>query len=129
MNLYEIERYCANHPDWEGSFSERLYEYCEWNSSEFWKLHKALIELAVWLTDKEQIDKRLVGRIIGIQKSVWSMVAAHFNKNDTVKLKGVTDEQLHEFMERFDLAIQGISSGEVLPESSFDLVNPLIKCN
>ena len=54
---------------------------------------------------------------------------SHFNKNDTVKLKGVTDEQLHEFMERFDLAIQGISSGEVLPESSFDLVNPLIKCN
>ena len=36
---------------------------------------------------------------------------SHFNKNDTVKLKGVTDEQLHEFMERFDLAIQGISSG------------------
>ncbi|QSX36873.1 Imm41 family immunity protein [Shewanella sedimentimangrovi] len=129
MNLYEIERYSASHPDWEGSFSERLYEYCEWNVSEFWKLHKALVELAIALRDKNQIDKQLFGRILGIQKSVWSIVAAHFNELDAVKLAGVTDEQLHEFIERFDLAIVGLSTGEVLPESSFDLVNPLLVSN
>ncbi|MGF1740301.1 immunity 41 family protein [Vibrio profundum] len=127
MNLYEIERYSSAHPDWEGSFSERLYEYCEWNVTEFWKLHKSLVELAIWLRGEDKIDKQLVGRILGIQKSVWTMVAAHFNENDVVRLKGVTDEQLHEFVERFDLAITGISSGKVLPESRFDLINPLIK--
>ena len=129
MNLYEIERYSASHPDWKGSFSERLYEYSEWNASEFWKLHKTLVELAIALRDKNQIDKQLFGRILGIQKSIWSIVAAHFNECDAIKLVGVSDEQLHEFVERFDLAIIGLSNGKVLPESSFDLVNPLLISN
>lgn len=129
MNLYEIERYSAGHPDWEGSFSERLYEYCEWNIPEFWKLHKELVELAVWLRGKDEINKQLVGRILGIQKSVRAVVAAHYNKNDVVTISGLTDEQLHEFIERFDMAIMGVASGEVLPESSFDLVNPLLISN
>lgn len=129
MNLYEIERYSASHPDWEGSFSERLYEYYEWNIPEFWKLHKELVELAVWLRGKDEINKQLVGRILGIQKSVMAVVAAHYNKNDVVTISGVTDEQLHDFIERFDMAIMGVASGEVLPESSFDLVNPLLISN
>ncbi|WP_392343898.1 hypothetical protein [Pseudoalteromonas prydzensis] len=129
MNLYEIERYSASHPDWEGSFSERLYEYREWNIPEFWKLHKELVELAVWLRGKDEINKQLVGRILGIQKSVRAVVAAHYNKNDVVTISGLTDEQLHEFIERFDMAIMGVASGEVLPESSFDLVNPLLISN
>ena len=53
----------------------------------------------------------------------------YFNKNDVVNLQGITDEKLHDFIERFDMAILGITSGEVLPESSFDLVNPLINGN
>lgn len=129
MNLYEIERYSADHPDWEGSFSERLYEYCEWNAAEFCKLHKELVELAIWLRNHNLIDKQLVGKILGIQKSVLTIVAAHFNKNDVVTLNGVTDEKLHEFIERFNQAIMGISSGKVPPEADFDLVNPLIKSN
>lgn len=129
MNLYEIERYSASHPDWEGSFSESLYEYCEWNIPEFWKLHKELLELAVWLREKDDINKQLVGRILGIQKSVWTMVTAHYNENDIVTLSGITDEQLHEFIERFDMAIMGVTTGEVLPENSFDLINPLLKSN
>ena len=129
MDLYEIERFSANHNEWEGSFSEKLYEYGEWDIKEFWKLHKNLIELAIYLRDHDQIDKVLMGRILGIQKSVWTIVASHFNKNDVVNLQGITDEKLHDFIERFDMAILGITSGEVLPESSFDLVNPLINGN
>ncbi len=127
MNLYEIERYSASHPDWEGSFSERLYEYGEWNIPEFWKLHKELVELAVWLRGKDEINKQLVGRLLGIQRSVLSAVSAHYNKNDVFTLSGVNDEQLHELIERFDLAIRGVTSGEVLPENCFDLINPLLK--
>ena len=126
MHLYEIERYSANHPDWEGSFSERLNEYCEWNAQEFWKLHKELIDLAIWLRSYDSVDKKLIGKVLGIQKSVWSMIAAHFNKYDVVTINGVTDDELHEYIERFDMAILGVATGEVLPEESFELINPLI---
>ena len=127
MKLHQIERYSANHPDWEGSFSERLYEHSEWNIPEFWKLHKELIDLAIELKKSNEINKKLVGQLLGIQKSITTMVIAHFNKNDSVTLSGVTDDLLYEFMERFDMAITGISSGQVLGEDQFDLMNPLIK--
>ncbi|WP_298772964.1 Imm41 family immunity protein [uncultured Shewanella sp.] len=129
MKLYEIERYSATHPDWEGSFSERLYEHNEWNIDAFWKLHKELADLAIWLKTYDEVDKQLFGKLLGIQKSVWMMVASHFNKNDTVLINGVTDEELQEFIERFDMVFLAISTGNILPESSFDLVNPLIKNN
>lgn len=126
MHLYEIERYSANHPDWEGSFSERLYECNEWNPQEFWKLHRELIELAIYLRGFDNVDKKLVAKLLVIQKSVHSAIAAHYDPNDVVTLSGVTEDELHEYMERFDMAILGVASGEVLSEESFDLVNPLI---
>ncbi|MCG8311972.1 MAG: immunity 41 family protein [Pseudomonadales bacterium] len=127
MEIYEIDRYSASHPDWEGSFSERLYEYCEWNKVEFWKLHKELTDLAVWLRTEDKMDKDLVGKILGIQRSIWSVVAAHFNKNDVVELTGVTNDELYGFIERFDMAIKALTTGEILPECKFDLVSPLLK--
>jgi Immunity protein 41 len=126
MNLYEIERYSANHPDWEGSFSERLYEYCEWDINEFWKLHKTLIDLAIFLRDQDFVDKRLMLEILGIQQSVQNMFSAHFSKRDVCNIKNISEEELREFMERFNIAILGVASGQVIPESSFDLKNPLI---
>ena len=69
MKLYEIERYSASHSDWEGSFSERLYEYCEWNIPEFWKLHKELVKLAISLQDEQHIDIETSDNGIGRKKS------------------------------------------------------------
>ena len=70
-----------------------------------------------------------MGKVIGIQNSVLTMVTAHFDPNDSARINGISDDQLRLFMERFNQAIMGICSGEVLPEYSFDIANPLIKCD
>ncbi len=43
------------------------------------------------------------------------------------KIKNLSNEKLFEFKERFEMAILGAITGEILSESSFDLVNPLLK--
>ncbi|MFA0814053.1 hypothetical protein [Microbulbifer epialgicus] len=129
MNIENLYRNSASHPDWEGSFTERLREYGEWNSNEFWKLHKELTELAGEFSSAESIPKVVAANIVSLQKSVCTSFAAHFNENDVFSIKDISDEQLHEYMERFDMVILGVFTGQVLPESSFDAVNPLLENN
>ena len=126
MNIYEIYRYSAKHPDWEGSFSERLYEHAEWDHGEFWKLHKELIDLSIHWYHESRIDKKIVGKILGIQQSIHSTIIAHYDNNDYFKITNITDEEIHQLKERIDTAIIALTSGDIMPESSFELKNPLL---
>jgi len=60
---------------------------------------------------------------------VSTSFAANFNKNDGFVIENLDTEKLHEFMERFDMVVLGVFTGQVLPESSFDLVSPLLVSN
>jgi hypothetical protein len=52
--------------------------------------------------------------------------AAHRDSNDGYHIKGVTDEELYEFIERIELLSTAFFAGEILEESSFDLQNPYL---
>jgi hypothetical protein len=129
MKTYEIERYSAKHPDWEGSFSERLYEYCEWNQDEFWKLHEELTEVAKGYRELLHFPKELMGRILGIQRSIYSIMIAHYNENDVVKLTGITEDKFEQFIQRFEDVMIGLHTGIIYDESNYKLKNPLIEKN
>ena len=117
------------HLEWEGSFVERLHEYSEWNKPAFWDLHKELIELAREYSLVESVPKDVAARVVALQKTVSTSFAANFNENDGFSIQNINTEELHEFMERFDMAILGVFTGQVIPESSFDLVSPLLANN
>ena len=123
--MRELERNIPGHSNWEGSFFERLTEYGEWDQEAFWYLHKELVELAQ-RADEHSVDRELAYMLLYLQQRVLNLVAAHFAKNDVFNITNLKGEQLYEFKERFDMAILGVITGEVLPESSFDLVNPLL---
>lgn len=112
---------------WEGTFYERLVEYAYWDTQEFWRLHSALLDAAVLSARSEKIDRHLAECVIRIYSRVRGLVSAHFNANDFFKIQNLNDVEIHEFCERLDLAVIGVFSGEVLPESSFDLQNPMIE--
>ena len=122
----ELERNMPGHSNWEGSFFERLTEYGEWNRKSFWALHRELLELASLANDKP-VERNLAYMLLYLQQRVLSLVAAHFATNDVFNISNLEGEQLYEFRERFDMAILGVITGEVLSESSFDLMNPLLK--
>lgn len=111
-------------PHWIGSFYERLVEYGEWNVDEFWRLHLALIEAAKNSSKSEQINRALALAVVKIHLRVSGLISAHFDNNDVFKITNLSHEEIHQFKERLDLAVSGVFSGEVLPESSFDLKRP-----
>lgn len=125
--MKELERNIPRNPNWEGSFYERLTEYGEWNTDAFWLLHLDLLQVAESANTDEPIDRKLSYMLLYIQQRVNNLTTAHFSKNDVFEISNIKEEKLYEFKERFDMAILGAVTGELLPESSFDLVNPLVK--
>lgn len=126
MKIEHLYRNSTSHPEWEGSFVERLYEYNEWDEKAFWQIHKELIELADEYSLVDSVPKDIAVRIVALQKNVCTSLAANFNRNDVFCIKNIDTERLHQFMERFDMAVLGVFTGQVLPESSFDLMSPLL---
>ena len=123
----ELERNMPGHPHWEGSFFERLTEYGEWNACEFWKLHLELLSIAKNSNYELLVERKLSHMLLYIQQRILNLISANFNKNDIFKISNISTEQLYEYRERFEMAIISAITCEVLPESSFDLVNPLVQ--
>ena len=123
----ELERNIPGNSNWEGSFYERLTEYGEWDSSSFWVLHLELLNIAKHQNQNSPVERELVYMLLILQQKVMNLISAHFSKNDVFEINNINNELLYEFKERFEMAILGAISGEVLPESSFDLINPLVK--
>lgn len=122
-----IFRNIPGNPRWESSFYERLAEHGEWNAQEFWRLHLALTEAAKHATKSELIDRHLALCVVKICLRVSGLIAAHFDQNDVFKITNLSYDEVHQYKERFDHAVVAVFSGEVMPESSFDLTSPLIK--
>lgn len=123
----ELERNIPSNSNWEGSFYERLAEYGEWDSKSFWALHLELLNIAKLQKVSLPVEQNLAYMLLYLQQKVLNLISAHFTKNDVYEISNINTEKLYEYKERFELAILGAISGEVLPETSFDLVNPLVK--
>lgn len=121
-----IFRNLPGNSKWEGSFYEQLTEFGIWDEKEFWLLHLDLIVAAGEFKNADSIDKKLACGIVALQSKIDRLFAAHFNERDAFKIIGIGEENLYAFKERFDLAVIGVFSGEVLSEDAFDVVNPLL---
>ena len=123
----ELERNIPGNINWEGSFYERLTEYGEWDSKSFWVLHLELLNIAKTKNNDLNVEKDLAYMLLYLQQRILTLISAHFTSSDVFEIVNINTEQLYEFKERFEIAVLGAISGEVLPETSFDLVNPLVK--
>jgi len=121
----ELERNIPGNSNWEGSFYERLTEYGEWDINAFWRLHFDLLNIAQNQDTALLVDRELAYRLLYLQQRVLTLISSHFSKDIEWEISNINSEQIYEFTERFEMAILGAISGEVLPEASFDLVNPL----
>lgn len=122
----ELERNVPGHPDWEGSFYERLSEYAEWNIEKFWDLHFDLLSIAN-SRSKNTTNSDFCYALLYLQQRVLNLIIAHYNPEDIFNIHNINNQELFEFKERFEMAIIGAITGEVLSESCFDLMNLLIK--
>jgi hypothetical protein len=123
----EIQRNLPGNPEWESSFYGKLAEHGVWDVDAFWRLHLDLILAARTNCLSEQIDRKFALVVTTLFARVANLIEAHFNSNDVFKITNMTTDDLLAFRERFEHAVLGVFSGEILPETSFDLTNPLIK--
>ena len=124
---HEIQQNLPGNPEWERSFFGRLAEDCVWDVDAFWRLHLDLIVATRTSCGSGQIDREVALAVATIFARVSSLVASHFHDQDVFKITNLTTDDLLAFRERFEHAFLGFFSGEILPESSFDLTNPLIE--
>jgi len=122
----EILRNLPGNANWEGSFYERLSEHGVWDAAEFWKLHLALVITATNFAAHAQISRPLASSVATLQARVSNLIAAHYDANDAFQIHNLTAAELNAFSERFEHAVLSVFSGAVLPESSYELVNPLV---
>jgi hypothetical protein len=113
-------------PEWEQSFYGYLSEYGEWDLEKFWVFHKALVEVAKEVDSEGQVDRELSYALLYIQQKVLTHISSHFNPAIEWQFTSINDDQLYELQERFELAILGAISGQVIDETSFDTLNPLL---
>jgi hypothetical protein len=123
----ELKRNMPGNPQWEASFFERLTEFGEWNAESFWILHLELLSIAKAADTKAPVNRDLVYMLLYLQQRVLSLISAHFNENDIFEIANIEPDLLFQFEERFEIAVLSAISGKWLPESSFDLINPLVK--
>ena len=112
-------------PEWPASFWGRLVEGCVWDTDEFWRLHLALLTVAESLQSSSDLDRELACAVVRIQARVMGALTAHYDPDDHFKILNLDDQELREYAERFEHAALSLFSGEVLPESSYDLQSPL----
>lgn len=126
--MYEcLFRNLPGHPEWAGSFHERLVEDGIWDEMEFWRLHLELVNATSVTRGSQFIERGLALAVARIHSRVLGAVAAHVDPNDLFRIPNLSDEELRTFIERWDHAVLGFFSGNVIPESSYDLHNPLQK--
>ena len=64
--------------------------------------------------------------LVFIQERVLNLISAHLNVDDAFEISNLSVDSIYQFKERFQMAIIGVVTGEVLPEPSFDFENPLM---
>jgi hypothetical protein len=122
----QIFRNLPGNPNWEGSFYEKLTEHGNWCIEEFWKLHLDLVEAAQIQAHAVTIDRELALAVATLYARISNLVSAHYNINDVFQIGNLSENELLNFTERLEHAILGVFSGRVIPESSYDVSNPLV---
>lgn len=109
---------------WSASFWGRLVEDCVWDIQQFWRLHDALLAVAESLQTSPVLDRGLACAVVRIQARVLGAFSAHYDSSDHFNISNLDDQELRDYVERFEHAVLAVFSGEVLPESSYDLQPP-----
>lgn len=123
---FELEKNLPSHPNWSDSFYGKLAEEGEWDVEAFWRLHLDLLNIAKGVQNEKFIARDLVCALVYIQNGVLDAIAYNSSKRDIFNIRNIDENSIMQFKERFSNAMISICTGDIPPEASFDLVNPLL---
>ena len=127
LEYSDFNKNFPRHFNWQDSFYAELTESGIWNAEKFWKLHRDIIMITVDLSKDKDVNRIFAADLIWLSIRINELVLSHFNETDVFIIENIGNDELLMLKERFDLAVIGVFSGELLKEEEFELVNPLIK--
>ena len=108
-----------------GSFVDQLHEQSVWDEAAYWRLDKALY-------DCHQPgkfsggDESLIWPVFRIYSYLNVLLRAHVHPADGFVIRDMTEEDFHDWCERFQLTFEGFMKGHMLDNDAFEKINPLI---
>lgn len=122
-NLLRNFPHCAEFSD--DSFLGIYHEQQLWNEEEYWKLDKAIYQLAEKHNGKD-IPRSIAWPIMRIFSYLMMSIQAHDDSNDGFKILNVDSDSLFNWRERFQLVVEGFFSGKMPANDIFEYQNPLL---
>lgn len=108
----------------EASFIGTLHERAVWDTEKYRELEAAVYGLAAQPKDFPP----LIWPLFRIFSYTTLSLAAHFDPNDAFRIDNLTDAQIYDYRERFQLVFEGVFSGNMPVQSaSFSTPNPLLE--
>ena len=100
----ELFRNLPSDKNWEGSFYETLTEHGIWDEIEFSKLEFCLCAINAQMESSKILDARIVRALLELQQRISRCIQSHYDRKDIFKISNVSEEQLYDLVERFELA-------------------------
>lgn len=109
----------------ENSFVYILHEREVWDDDAYWKLDKALCDIA----DKyrnQQISRELMLAIFDVYQYAFGRLCWHQIPSDGSSIENLTDDECHPRWERLTYVVRGALGGYSLKDNSGDVTSPLL---
>ncbi len=106
------------------SFIYELHEKDHFDQNLFWKLYDALITLVTRDLKSTTLDRQFSRNIAKILGYTLKSVSCHFSPFDVTKIKGVHEKDLHLYVERIEVAVDGYLAGYLVKDDLFELKRP-----
>lgn len=95
------------------SFTGFMNERRRWSDEEYFKLDNELYDLAEKYGNLEQLPRELAWRIMNIFSYVMLTIGCHYDSNDLYEFENLSDAELCDRRERFQLVFEGFFRGEM----------------
>ncbi|MCG8378055.1 MAG: immunity 41 family protein, partial [Proteobacteria bacterium] len=91
----------------EDSFSNKIYEYGEWDDDEYFLLEDAIYAAAKQYKDHNMIPREPAWRLMRIYSNLLKSFSCHYDPDDYFKFKNINAEQYQARRERLQLVFEG----------------------
>ena len=112
--------------DETNSFTLKLHETDIWDEALYWKLDKAVIELAA-RSRKRQLPRKVVGDLVQTFHYIFGRLAYHRMPSDQSSIRDFSVEDCREWAERVEFVFIAAICGHNIDNDAFNKLNPLLQ--
>ncbi|GIP21037.1 Imm41 family immunity protein [Paenibacillus sp. J22TS3] len=108
----------------EGSFIYGLHENAHFDVSAFWDYYNSLVFITKETKENRDLDRKTTDMVCYTYSYIMRSLVWNFCPDDLYSISNLPADDLNLYVERLEIAFMGYIKGQVINDSSFELVNP-----